>query len=436
MKYTELVQICDFLKQYKRLDFIKRIDDNVLCLSFDKEHYIFDLNKSESGIYTANVKMKSYNAPFDYALKKYFSNALIKELKVLENNRILCLKVELNKAYKSYESVIYFEFTGKNTNAVITDSKGLILEALRHIDKSYRQVKPNLMLLELKPFKMDTNFIKIDDFKAYFEEKFHALYGKKLLQNKNIKLSFLDHKIAKIKQNLKDLEKEDDLLLKAKDLSQKADILFANLSFLKEYERKFTLLDFEGKEVEFVLENSPKMSANAFYKNAKKLKQKAKNICLQRENLEEKLEFLSALKNLVQNCQSLFELEILLPKKSKKELTKKDENELGIASFYYKEFKICVGKNEKGNIYLLKNTKKNDMWLHIKDVPSSHTFIIHNKQNISQEVLEFAAKLCVSFSKLNPGSVLVDYTTRNFVKVREKAFVNYTNYKTLSVLKE
>ncbi|EKE3732225.1 NFACT family protein [Campylobacter upsaliensis] len=436
MKYTELVQICEFLKQYRRLDFIKRIDDNVLCLSFDKEHYIFDLNKSESGIYAANVKMKSYNAPFDYALKKYFSNALIKELKVLENNRILCLKVELNKAYKSYESVIYFEFTGKNTNAVITDSKGLILEALRHIDKSYRQVKPNLMLLDLKPFKMDTNFIKIDDFKAYFEEKFHALYGKKLLQNKNIKLSFLDHKIAKIKQNLKDLEKEDDLLLKAKDLSQKADILFANLSFLKEYERKFTLLDFEGKEVEFVLENSPKMSANAFYKNAKKLKQKAKNICLQRENLKEKLEFLSALKNLVQNCQSLFELEILLPKKSKKELVKKDENELGIASFYYKEFKICVGKNEKGNIYLLKNTKKNDMWLHIKDVPSSHTFIIHNKQNISQEVLEFAAKLCVSFSKLNPGSVLVDYTTRNFVKVREKAFVNYTNYKTLSVLKE
>ncbi|ELP6346170.1 NFACT family protein, partial [Campylobacter upsaliensis] len=356
MKYTELVQICDFLKQYKRLDFIKRIDDNVLNLSFDGQNYIFDLSKNESGIYMANSKMKTYNAPFDFALKKYFSHAFIKEVKVLENNRVLSLKTELKKAYKSYENVIYFEFTGKNTNAVITDSKGLILEALRHIDKSYRQIKPNLMLLELKPFKMDTNFVKIDDFKAYFEEKFHALYGKKLLQNKNIKLSFLDHKIAKIKQNLKDLEKEDDLLLKAKDLSQKADILFANLSFLKEYERKFTLLDFEGKEVEFVLENSPKMSANAFYKNAKKLKQKAKNICLQRENLKEKLEFLSALKNLVQNCQSLFELEILLPKKSKKELVKKDENELGIASFYYKEFKICVGKNEKGNIYLLKNT--------------------------------------------------------------------------------
>lgn len=436
MKYTELMQICEFLKQYKRLDFIRRIDDNVLCLSFDKVHYIFDLNKNESGIYSANLEMKTYNAPFDFALKKYFSHALIKEMKVLENNRILYLKVELNKSYKSYESVIYFEFTGKNTNVIITDSKGLILEALRHIDKSYRQVKPNLMLLDLKPFKMDTNFVKIEDFKAYFKEKFHALYSKKLLQNKNVKLSFLDNKIAKIKQNLKDLEKEDDLLLKARDLSQKADILFANLSIVKEYERRFVLIDFEGREVEFVLENSPKMSANLYYKFAKKLKQKAKNIRLQRENLEEKLEFLSALKNLVQNCQSLFELEILLPKKNKKESAKKDENELAIASFYYKEFKICVGKNEKGNIYLLKNTKKNDMWLHIKDVPSSHTFIIHNKQNISQEVLEFAAKLCVSFSKLNTGSVLVDYTTRNFVKVREKAFVNYTNYKTLSVLKE
>ncbi|EGK8071206.1 hypothetical protein IO364_000673 [Campylobacter upsaliensis] len=436
MKYTELVQICDFLKQYKRLDFIKRIDDNVLNLSFDGQNYIFDLSKNESGIYMANLKMKTYNAPFDFALKKYFSHAFIKEVKVLENNRVLSLKTELKKAYKSYENVIYFEFTGKNTNAVITDSKGLILEALRHIDKSYRQVKPNLMLLDLKPFKMDTNFVKIDDFKAYFEEKFHALYSKKFLQIQGAKLILLQGKIEKLKNYLNALESEEDLFLKAMKLSQKADILFANLSFLKEYEGKFTLLDFEGKEVEFVLENSPKMSANVFYKNAKKLKQKAKNICLQRENLKEKLEFLSALKNLVQNCQSLFELEILLPKKSKKELVKKDENELGIASFYYKEFKICVGKNERGNIYLLKNTKKNDMWLHIKDVPSSHTFIIHNKQNISQEVLEFAAKLCVSFSKLNPGSVLVDYTTRNFVKVREKAFVNYTNYKTLSVLKE
>ena len=96
-------------------------------------------------------------------------------------------------------------------------------------------------------------------------------------------------KIEKLKNYLNTLESEEDLFLKAMKLSQKADILFANLSFLKEYERKFTLLDFEGKEVEFVLENSPKMSANAFYKNAKKLKQKAKNICLQRGKFRGKI---------------------------------------------------------------------------------------------------------------------------------------------------
>ncbi|WP_317362498.1 NFACT RNA binding domain-containing protein [Campylobacter helveticus] len=436
MKYTELVQICDFLKQYRKLDFVKRINDNVLCLSFDRQIYIFDLNKNESGIYRANLQMKDYNAPFDFALKKYFTNSFIKELKVLENNRVLRIKVELKKSYKSYESLIYFEFTGKNTNVIITDSKGLILEALRHIDKSYRQVKPNLMLLNLKPFKMDENFVKIEDFQLYFEEKFRILYSKKLSQYKNSKLTLLENKMTKLKDNLKNLEVEENLILEAKNLSKRADILFANLSVLKDYERNFSLLDFEGERVEFVLENSPKQSANAFYKMAKKLKQKAKNICIQRENLKEKLEFLDNLKHLIEKSESLFELEILLPKKSKKEVTKKDENELGVASFYFKDFKICVGKNEKGNEYLLKNTKKNDVWLHIKDVPSSHTFIIHNKQNISQEVLEFAAKLCVSFSKLNPGSVLVDYTTRNFVKVKEKAFVNYTNYKSIGVLKE
>lgn len=435
MKYTELLQLRNFFDHFKKIDFIKRVNDNILELSFDRQRFIFDLTRGMSAIYTAKLTAKNYNAPFDFMLKKYFSNALIKEVKVLENNRIMCFSVKANKAYKSYENKIYFEFTGKNTNAIITNEKNLIIEALRHIDKSYRIIKPNVFLEALKPYKMDENKELISDFYAYFNEKFHSLNENKIKQIKALKIIQIDKKIQNLKELYFNLEEEEKLLNKALELRKQADILFANLSVLKDYEREFELDDFEGKKINFKLELSPKESANSFYKNAKKLEQKAKNLNIQRQNLKDKLDFADNLKELLEKAKSEFELEILLPKKNiRKNQENKQDN--AIANFYFNEFKICVGKNEKGNENLLKSAKKNDLWFHVKDLPSSHVLIISNKQKISEEVIEFAAKLCVSFSKLKKGSYWVDYTSKNFVKIQQKALVNYTNFQSIMIVKD
>lgn len=435
MKYTELLQLRNFFDHFKKIDFIKRVNDNILELSFDRQRFIFDLTRGMSAIYTAKLTAKNYNAPFDFMLKKYFSNALIKEVKVLENNRIMCFSVKADKAYKSYENKIYFEFTGKNTNAIITNEKNLIIEALRHIDKSYRIIKPNVFLEALKPYKMDENKELISDFYAYFNEKFHSLNENKIKQIKALKIIQIDKKIQNLKELYFNLEEEEKLLNKALELRKQADILFANLSVLKDYEREFELDDFEGKKINFKLELSPKESANSFYKNAKKLEQKAKNLNIQRQNLKDKLDFADNLKELLEKAKSEFELEILLPKKNiRKNQENKQDN--AIANFYFNEFKICVGKNEKGNENLLKSAKKNDLWFHVKDLPSSHVLIISNKQKISEEVIEFAAKLCVSFSKLKKGSYWVDYTSKNFVKIQQKALVNYTNFQSIMIVKD
>lgn len=435
MKYTELLQLRNFFDHFKKIDFIKRVNDNILELSFDRQRFIFDLTRGMSAIYTAKLTAKNYNAPFDFMLKKYFSNALIKQVKVLENNRIMCFSVKADKAYKSYENKIYFEFTGKNTNAIITNEKNLIIEALRHIDKSYRIIKPNVFLEALKPYKMDENKEIISDFYAYFNEKFHSLNENKIKQIKALKIIQIDKKIQNLKELYFNLEEEEKLLNKALELRKQADILFANLSVLKDYEREFELDDFEGKKINFKLELSPKESANSFYKNAKKLEQKAKNLNIQRQNLKDKLDFANNLKELLEKAKSEFELEILLPKKNiRKNQENKQDN--AIANFYFNEFKICVGKNEKGNENLLKSAKKNDLWFHVKDLPSSHVLIISNKQKISEEVIEFAAKLCVSFSKLKKGSYWVDYTLKNFVKIQQKALVNYTNFQSIMIVKD
>lgn len=434
MKYTDLIQIKDYFLSFKRLNYLKRLDDNILELSLDHQSFVMDLTRANSAIYKDKIQAKNYNAPFDFMLKKYFSNAKILDIKVLENNRILRFDVLSEKSYKSYDARIYFEFTGKNTNVIITDMKDFIIEALRHIDKSYRVVKIGEKLESLKAFEIKEEFVKINDFDTYFLQKSKEIQQKRLQNIKENKILNIEKKIKTLKQNINDLEKEEILIENANLLSKKADVLFANLNSLQNFQRNFTLQDFEGNELSFNLENTPKISANEFYKMAKKLKQKAKNINIEREILTEKLDFLINLKAMIVKSFSLYELEILMPKKTK--AVKKEEINAGVSSFYIDGFKISVGRNEKANEYLLKIARKDDLWFHVKDYPSAHVIITSNKLKISQMVLEFAAKICVEFSKLSSGTYLVDYTSKNFVKIKEKAFVNYTNYKTLSILKE
>lgn len=434
MKYQELLQIAAHLQECVRLHAIRRIDDNVLAVSFDKMELIFDMNRAGSAIYKAKLAPKIYNAPFDIMLKKYFSNALIQKLCVLKNNRILCIECKLIKSYKEMSAKIYFEFTGKNTNVIITDEKGVIMQALRHIEKSVRPIKVGELLTPLPPFAMDTDFHKIENFDAYFQNAFEKLNTQKIALLKENKRANLAKKISTIQSRINALDDEANLRAKAQELSQKAALIMANLYRLKEYEREFCLKDFDGKEFAFKIDKAPKIWANEAFKSAKKFKQKASNLHLQKENLSEKLSHYQKLTELVESANSAFELEILVPKKEKKE--KKEEQNSGVAKFYYNEFAIFIGKNEKANEFLLKRAKKDDMWFHIKDYPSAHAFVVSNKQKLSDDVLQFVAKLCVNFSNLNKGAYFVDYTARKFVSVKQKAFVHYTNHKSIRITKE
>lgn len=434
MKYQELRQIADFLQGRVKISRIFRVDDNALCVDFSGLALIFDMSKNKSAIYEGNLAAKSYNSPFDEFLRRNFTNAAIDEISVLENNRILLIKTRQLRSYKEICARIFFEFTGKNTNVIITDENGIILNALRYIDKSYRVVKVGIKLEPLKPFKMDENFVKISDFKAYFEDKFKEINAAKLAQIKQNKITLLERKISALNTLLQGLENENDLNERAKNVQEKAAILTANLYKIKDYEREFILSDFNGNSVEFILDDTPKIWAKRAFERAKKLKQKAANLHLQRENLSENVSNLHILKDLVARSNSAFECEILVPKREKKEREKAEFS--GIAAFFYNEFKIMVGKNERANEQLLKAAKKDDIWLHVRDYPSAHAIALCGKKKPSEDALKFAAKMCVEFSNLKPGRYFVDYTRRNFVSVKQKAFVEYVNFKSFAITKE
>ena len=83
-----------------------------------------------------------------------------------------------------------------------------------------------------------------------------------------------------------------------------------------------------------------------------------------------------------------------------------------------------------GFLFSLTKKSEEDFWFHLKDRASTHVIVKSNKQNLSDEVVLFASKLCVQFSTKSSGSYEVDYTKRQNVKIQNGAFVNYINYKT------
>lgn len=104
--------------------------------------------------------------------------------------------------------------------------------------------------------------------------------------------------------------------------------------------------------------------------------------------------------------------------------------------------KILIGKNNIQNDQLtFKTASPYDLWLHVKDIPGSHTILFvsgltEGEDYTEKSILE-AAKLAASFSKAANGSnVPVDYTLRRYVKKpsgSKPGFVIYTHQQTLYV---
>ena len=442
MKYYQLLSCADFLKKCSFINSIIRVDDNILQIKFENKLQIYaDLQKSTSTFFMCDnfFISKTYHAPFDKALQKRFTKVKIKSLKVLENNRILEISVVSESGYKCVNSTLFLEFTGRNTNAIILDEDKKVVEALRHIDLkvSSRQVKVGELLNPLPKYEINEKIENITNIEEFLYSAYQKRQEINLENLKTQKMVLLQKKIDKIESILDSLENEEELLRQANLLQKKATLLLSNKYNLNDYDKKISLYDFDGNSCSFEIENEFRTLQNAiesYFQKSKKLKQKAKSQYKERESLEEKKEFLDRLGDLVKNAKSIQEVNILSPKQNNKNGKKLEQDPF--LTLFFDDFKIMVGKNRKGNIALLKLAKKNDIWLHVKDIPSAHVIVKTNKMQIPQNVLEFSAKLCVNFSKLGTGNYTVDYTQRVYVKQAENANVTYTNYKSIEISKE
>ena len=452
MKRDILVQIAKKLDKVGKINAIERVDDSIIKIVFDRDNpYYFDLKRGDSYVFKKEenyTRVKNYNAPFDVVLRKKFTNAKVEKIEVQEGNKILCITVEASSKYKYEQAVLQFEFTGRNTNIIILDEAGVILEAMRHIDigTSFREVRVGVKLLDLPAKEMQdipipqgqASALMIEDMDSFLKLEYDRRETQKLDSIKKQKITALAKKEKKLQKILQGLENEEKLLQEAVSLEYDANLILTNIHTMKNYEKEVTLSDYEGNARVIMIPaqaHTPAQAANLLFSHSKKKKQKAKNSHIERDNLQGKIDFLQQLAHSVDSSKSVDEVNLYLPKQPKKQ-KKRAKVDTNIESFFIEGVKISLGKNEKGNITLLKEAKQSDIWLHLKDMPSTHVIITTDKKMVPETVLMFAAKLCVQFSATGAGSYLVDYTQRRNVKMREGAHVNYVEYKTVKIDKD
>jgi len=441
MKLYELKAIAKRLNNFTFISRARRIEDNTLEIMFDKsESYFFNMTRGNSFIYKAPSQrpLQGYNAPFDTLLHSLMSGGKLIAVDVSNDDRILRFTIAPKSSYKDKIIYLQLEFTGKNTNAILIDDNEVIIEALRHIDaeNSFRVIRPGIELLSIPPFERTEEVKYITDIDLYLEEKYKQIQAKKLLELKKQKLSVTAKKSKKLAQLLEKLPDEKQLEEEEQKYKKYANLILANLYQIKPYDTKLNTYDFEGNEITIKLPKEIKVNriSDYFFNLAKRAKNKAKNIHIEKENLQSKKDFYDNIYYALEQANTPYELELLVPKRAKS-LRKKEKLREG-ELFWIENYKVLVGRNSNENQKLLEIAKANDLWMHIRDVPSSHVIIKTDKQNLPDSVIQAAAKLCVDFSVKNPGDYEVDYTKRKFVKVQEGSNVLYNKYDTIRMTKE
>lgn len=250
-------------------------------------------------------------------------------------------------------------------------------------------------------------------------------------------------KIAKLKKTLKDAEDAEKYQLYG-------ELLTANIYLLNKGMKTIDVVNYyDEHQSKLTIPLDPKKTPaqNAQFYYAKY--QKAKNaLVFVQEQIEKANKEIAYFDHLLQQLNSadpkdldeireeLIEEGYMRLKQKQKKL-RKQHKKPNVERFKASDgTEILVGKNNKQNDYLTNQlAKRDDIWLHTKDIPGSHV-VIKSKAPTSETIME-AANIAAYYSKARESSMVpVDFTAVKHVKKPNGAkpgFVIYDHQETVYV---
>lgn len=268
----------------------------------------------------------------------------------------------------------------------------------------------------------------IDNYFAYYQlqQKIENLKNKPLKHIKN-RLKKLYALKEKQLQRITEIDK-------AVVFKEKADLIMANLYYLKDVQKEITLINYDNKEIkiDFDVNLTAQENANKYYNLYKKTKsatEYAKNML--EETLSQIL-YYEETEFFIKRTSNIEELSDINSELFDENYKKKEVREK-IDSIEYKNYKIYIGKNKKQNDYILsKLSNAEDLWFHPLNAAGAHILIKskNNNEEIPDEVKLKAAIITKEYSsQKNNSKTSIIYTKRKYVKKanNQTAFVTYKN---------
>ncbi|GBG95885.1 fibronectin-binding protein [Ligilactobacillus salitolerans] len=260
--------------------------------------------------------------------------------------------------------------------------------------------------------------------------------------------------LRKNQRKLKKQEKELAATQQADSYRIKGEILTTYLYQVQQGQAEITLPNYyeDNKMLKIDLSKqlSPSQNAQKYFKRYQKLKNAVLFLNKQIQLTKQEISYLESIETAIELADPAglpqIKLELqqqgYLRQQNKRQNNKKTRQakQSQPAEFSSSDgVKISVGRNNLQNDRLtLKTARKDDIWLHVKNLPGSHV-IVHSKEPSKQTLLQ-AAYLAAYFSKARASAnVAIDYVpVRNIHKPNgaKPGYVIYEGQKTLYVTPE
>ncbi|MCB9246400.1 MAG: DUF814 domain-containing protein [Flavobacteriales bacterium] len=224
----------------------------------------------------------------------------------------------------------------------------------------------------------------------------------------------LERKQAKFDSLQKSLRQKEGAL----SYRQKADILMANVHRTDTTDELECYDFYHDRTVQIRLKSSLSIQENAarLYRKAKQEHREINELLSRKENLRTEIE---QLKRSMEELESASDYRAL--SRLRNATHSKKDSASGSSSnrtILYQGYEIRVGGNSKQNEQILREARKEDIWLHVRELSGAHVVIRLNRaQNVPEHILEFAASLAAWYSKArNEQLAAVIHTRRKFVR--------------------
>ncbi len=418
LKVDQLHQLSLLLSQKLKGSHLSKIiqyDDSTFVMANSRGgRLVFSLNSADPLVYISpsSFQVTSFSTNMSMIMRKQLSNAVIDDIAVLNNDRVLAFSVtSINDVYQEEKLTLIAELIPTKANLILLDKDKKVIAALRTntiesprpIFRGVTYEAPlgnNFVGGEANPFDYDSYTASCIKKEAFLEQrrkksKYHSLFvylsSKKKAANRKIKSIEMD--IEKANEHLND--------------GEYGNFIFMNLDNI---DVSTGVMDYYGTPVELDKRRSASDNAEAFFKRAKKAKATVKlgqsNLEKAKKELEEYTQVEKILSLASEDSLEAYSKQYGLDKIKDGKSTPLSDSAILPYSVTIDEVTYLFGKNARQNdcLSFLLDTAKTHIWIHVKDNHGAHLII--KKDNPSEEEIEKGCELALLASNLEMGEVM------------------------------